>query len=77
MPRNRPASAQSRTAWSDDGLDNPGADMPAAMEEEDYDMQMEANANNNRGGDVQVTESNGCLAKFGRGIRCKLLAAFN
>ena len=74
MPRNRPASAQSRTAWSDDGVDNPGADMPAAMEEEDYDMQMEANANNNRGGDVQVTESNGCLAKFGRGIRCKFLA---
>ena len=71
MPRNRPASAQSRTAWSDDGVDNPGADMPAAMEEEDYDMQMQGNTNNSNRRDVQVQESNSCLAKFGRGIRCK------
>ena len=69
--RNRPTSAQSRTAWSDDGLDNPGADMPAAMEDDDYEGALDMH-NDDRQPAVEVEEpKNGCLHKFGRGVRCK------
>ena len=71
MARNRPQSAQSRTAWSEDGLDNPGAEMPAAMEDEDYDGTLVIHGSDRQPA-VQVDEpKNGCLQKFGRGIRCE------
>ena len=79
----RPTSAHSRTAWSDDGIDNPmgpragsrndiidaDPDLPAAMESEMYDSTVRVEDNHPP---VIVQEtSNGCWFKFKRGIRCK------
>ena len=80
--RNRPSSASSRNAWSDDGIDNPagprsdynnrhlyGGSMPAPMENEMYGNGVEVLDNNPP---VHVNEPpSGCFYKFTRGIRCK------
>ena len=73
--RNRPASAQSRTAWGE-GIENAGAsydgDQPAAMENETYDSSIHVEQNRDHQA-VQVHEPpSGCWYKFGRGVRCKL-----
>ncbi|XP_013419423.1 polycystic kidney disease 2-like 1 protein isoform X2 [Lingula anatina] len=78
--RNRPSSAQSRQAWSDDGSDRPdsrqGRDggfredadlaLPAAMESDNYLNTVCVQERD----EVEVQDnSNGCWAKFKRGVR--------
>ncbi|XP_074647871.1 polycystin-2-like isoform X2 [Tubulanus polymorphus] len=68
----RPSSAQSRHAWSDDGIDNPGArydDQPAAMESEMYVDGAVRVMDGPTDQQVVVEEPHGCWYKFKRGLR--------
>ena len=75
----RPVSAQSRTAW-DDGIDNPAGpqggatgyddDMPAAMENEMYDPNVQVVDDRHQVVKVQEPPS-GRWYKFTRGVRCE------
>ena len=69
--RNRPASAQSRTAWGD-GIDNPAMDEgPAAMGSDMYSGSMEV-VGDQHASAVQVHEPpSGFFFMFKKGIRCK------